>query len=237
MNSHCMEFTAWKSSAQHVEPTAAVKLKDMAKRQIVEGKSGTQAEKWHTYRVFWQWEANHYFICIHMNSTPWFIFTFWFRQELVGFSLGRKADETNKNTRRAERTSLEVWMQGFSVRGKVKLLLLNHERKCKTQVRICGEYDWTGGGGSPHLIIILGALESGHVPPCITAGQLIYLISSWSRQFTAVINVLVSSLYHNISIVCHFSSKLEQHSAPLIANLSKETAIKHHPIEWHQPKW
>lgn len=52
MNSHCMEFTAWKSSAQHVEPTAAVKLKDMAKRQIVEGKSGTQAEKLHTYRVF-----------------------------------------------------------------------------------------------------------------------------------------------------------------------------------------
>lgn len=48
----------------------------------------------------------------------------------------------------------------------------------KTQVRICGEYDWTGGGGSPHLIIILGALESGHVPPCITAGKLIYLISS-----------------------------------------------------------
>lgn len=137
----------------------------------------------------------------------------------------------------SRKTSLEVWMQDFSVGGKVKLLLLNHEGKCKTQVRNCGEYDWTGGGGSLHLIIILGVLQSGHVPQCITAGQLIYLISSWSRQFTAVINVLVSSLYHNISIVCHFSSKLEQHSAPVIANLSRETAIKHQPIEWHQPKW
>lgn len=138
-----------------------------------------------------------------MNSTPWFIFLFWFRQVLVGFSLGRKADETNKNTRRAEKTRLEVWMQ-FSVRGKVKLLVLNHEAKCKTQARNCGEYDWTDGGGSPHLIIILGALQSDHVPQCITASQLIYLISSWSWQSTAVINVLVSSLYTTL-VLCVIS--------------------------------